>query len=527
MDFMPATAYSYVRFSTPQQLKGDSLRRQLEASARYVSENGLVLDETLNLPDLGISAYRGKNVERGALGAFIKAIEAGRVQVGSYLIVESLDRLSRTEVIDALEPFLKIIRAGINIVTLVDDHVYSKDSIRANFTELIISISVMSRAHEESKVKSFRRKERWKNAKEQARETGKKITRKIPFWLSLPDRNGDFVVKKQESSLVRRIFELSSNGFGYWKICQDLNQKGIASPGSSTSWGTSTVGALIRGKTVLGHLEMKDGTIENYYPAIISQELWASAQPTPVAKRRSNAHKSNVFTGLLYCGDCGGRMQVDSSPDREGEMQSRIVCQRARRGQGCKITVWRMNEFEYAFLKFVHEIDVGALVGKQPIDPALSLRIDALSNQIEDIESKVENLLRAIEVGESTSMVARIQEYESTLSALKKERALKVFELQQRLNADAKIKTSMQSVSAFYIRLSVAVSDEKYVELRYSLATAISSVVERIDVYPRPLILSDSDIELESRKFLVTFRNGASRYVVPEEEFNMALTAKN
>jgi hypothetical protein len=85
----------------------------------------------------------------------------------------------------------------------------------------------------------------------------------------------------------------------------------------------------------------------------------------------------------------------------------------------------------------------------------------------------------------------------------------------------------MQSVSAFYIRLSVAVSDEKYVELRYSLATAISSVVERIDVYPRPLILSDSDIELESRKFLVTFRNGASRYVVPEEEFNMALTAKN
>jgi hypothetical protein len=186
-----------------------------------------------------------------------------------------------------------------------------------------------------------------------------------------------------------------------------------------------------------------------------------------------------------------------------------------------------MNEFEYAFLKFVHEIDVGALVGKQPIDPALSLRIDALSNQIEDIESKVENLLRAIEVGESTSMVARIQEYESTLSALKKERALKVFELQQRLNADAKIKTSMQSVSAFYIRLSVAVSDEKYVELRYSLATAISSVVERIDVYPRPLILSDSDIELESRKFLVTFRNGASRYVVPEEEFNMALTAKN
>lgn len=348
-----------------------------------------------------------------------------------------------------------------------------------------------------------------------------------PARISLPDLEGEFIVKEQESSLVRRIFELSSNGFGYWKICQNLNQKGIASPGSSTSWGTSTVGALIRSKTVLGHLEMKDGIIENYYPAIISQELWASAQPTPVAKRRSNVHKSNVFTGLLYCGDCGGRMQVDSSPDREGEVKSRMVCQRARRGQGCKITVWRMNEFEYAFLKFVHEVDVATLLGKQPLDPTLSLRIDVLSNQIEDIESKLENLVRAIEIGGATSLVTRIQEYESTLSALKKERGLRVFELQQRLNADEKVKASIQSVSEFYIRLSVAVSDEKYVELRYSLASAISAVVERIDVYPRPLTVGDSKIEVESRKFLVTFRNGASRYVVPEEEFNMALTARN
>ncbi|WP_153473225.1 recombinase family protein [Rhodocyclus gracilis] len=79
---------------------------------------------------------------------FIEAIKTGKVKIGSYLIVESLDRISRTEVIDVFEILLKIIRAGINIVTLTDSHVYSKDSIRVNFTKLIISISVMSRAHE-------------------------------------------------------------------------------------------------------------------------------------------------------------------------------------------------------------------------------------------------------------------------------------------------------------------------------------------------------------------------------------------
>jgi len=36
-------AYSYIRFSTPEQLKGDSLRRQLEKSQNYADEHGLDL----------------------------------------------------------------------------------------------------------------------------------------------------------------------------------------------------------------------------------------------------------------------------------------------------------------------------------------------------------------------------------------------------------------------------------------------------------------------------------------------------
>jgi DNA invertase Pin-like site-specific DNA recombinase len=53
------TAYSYVRFSTPEQSKGDSLRRQQALSEAYALENGLTLDTTLTFHDLGVSAYRG------------------------------------------------------------------------------------------------------------------------------------------------------------------------------------------------------------------------------------------------------------------------------------------------------------------------------------------------------------------------------------------------------------------------------------------------------------------------------------
>jgi len=37
-------AYSYIRFSSPELLKGDSLRRQLELSEEYAHKNGLRLD---------------------------------------------------------------------------------------------------------------------------------------------------------------------------------------------------------------------------------------------------------------------------------------------------------------------------------------------------------------------------------------------------------------------------------------------------------------------------------------------------
>jgi DNA invertase Pin-like site-specific DNA recombinase len=45
-------AYSYIRFSTPQQALGDSLRRQTEKAAKYAMEHGLTLDTELNLRNL-------------------------------------------------------------------------------------------------------------------------------------------------------------------------------------------------------------------------------------------------------------------------------------------------------------------------------------------------------------------------------------------------------------------------------------------------------------------------------------------
>ena len=117
---MMPRCYSYIRFSTPEQLKGDSLARQLRMAEEYAKEKGLILDDALKLIDLGKSAYSGEHRKHGALGVFLKAVEEGRVPKGSVLLVESLDRLSRETVMAALTQFLSIIKSGIKIVTLAD-----------------------------------------------------------------------------------------------------------------------------------------------------------------------------------------------------------------------------------------------------------------------------------------------------------------------------------------------------------------------------------------------------------------------
>jgi DNA invertase Pin-like site-specific DNA recombinase len=93
--------YSYLRFSDPRQAAGSSADRQLEYAQRWAAERGLVLDELLSLRDEGLSGYHQRHVTHGALGVFLRAVEDGRIEAGSVLVVEGLDRLSRAEPLKA------------------------------------------------------------------------------------------------------------------------------------------------------------------------------------------------------------------------------------------------------------------------------------------------------------------------------------------------------------------------------------------------------------------------------------------
>lgn len=76
-----ALAFSYLRMSRPEQIKGDSLRRQLDVSMEYAIEHGLTLNETMQ--DIGVSAFRGKNRIEATLAAFLDLIRDEEIPSGS------------------------------------------------------------------------------------------------------------------------------------------------------------------------------------------------------------------------------------------------------------------------------------------------------------------------------------------------------------------------------------------------------------------------------------------------------------
>ncbi|MGI6558059.1 MAG: recombinase family protein [Limnochordia bacterium] len=221
---MQPRAFSYIRFSSPEQEKGDSLRRQIQLSEEYCKQHGLILDDTLKLTDKGLSAYKGHHRTKGALGEFLRLVEEGKIPPGSVLLVENLDRLSREQILDALNQFTSIIKAGIKIVTLQDGMEYDQESINQNWAQLIISITYMARAHDESETKSKRISAVWENKRSKAGNGGKKLTAKAPAWLKLSQDRTKFILIPEAAKAVELIYRKKLAGKGTGRIERELNE---------------------------------------------------------------------------------------------------------------------------------------------------------------------------------------------------------------------------------------------------------------------------------------------------------------
>jgi DNA invertase Pin-like site-specific DNA recombinase len=406
-----AKAYSYIRMSTDIQLKGNSLQRQLELSKNYADINNLELVDTIK--DIGVSAFKGKNLKEGALKTFSDALESGHIEKGSYLLIESLDRLSRDSVVTAFNEFTKILQFGIVIVTLTDNQKYTLESLQTNIGQLFTSLGIMLRANEESQVKSLRLKAAWKNKRNSIKT--KKITSLSPAWLKYDEISDSFLVVEEFSETIKTIFKMSINGFGAYSICKFLNANlsKYKSINNKNGWHKSYVQKILNNPAVYGEFHphvLVDGNriksdlvVENYFPSIIDKETFNLSRARIQQRKLDGAGRkgsvfSNLFTRIIKCGKCDASICfLNKGEGKKGGKY--LICSNSHRGFNCDAPSWEYDIFEKSFFEFIFEIDLNSIFTNDEISQkkkAFLRQIEISKISSETLDAEYKNLLNQL-----------------------------------------------------------------------------------------------------------------------------------
>ncbi|NNB35467.1 recombinase family protein [Pseudomonas fragi] len=261
--------YSYIRFSSKAQKLGFGEIRQLEQLNRFFEQYPQAR-QVERYEDLGVSAFKGKNLKSGQLAKFVERIKAKEILPNALLLVESFDRISRMGGYDALELIISIIQADCAIYTLFDNRLYSRRK-KDSSADISLIQNILERANDESRSKS----ERISDAKARnllKGENGGVITKRCPFWINLVD--GKFTLN-EHAKAVKRATELCFD-IGFQSIAKELNQEG-----HPKKYSAKTIGNILHQQAIYGSyiaMEWEAGKpiqikkeIKCYYPALISE----------------------------------------------------------------------------------------------------------------------------------------------------------------------------------------------------------------------------------------------------------------
>jgi DNA invertase Pin-like site-specific DNA recombinase len=423
-------AYSYVRFSTPEQMRGDSFRRQSEMSERYAREHGLQLDD-LNFQDLGKSAYRGGNKKAG-LGELLEAVKVGAIEQNSVVLIENLDRLSRETARKALRTLESIVDEGVSVVTLSDGREYTKQNLDEDPTSLLLSILVFMRANDESKIKSQRVRAAWGNKR--AGAATKVLTKAGPAWLKLVD--GKWQLLPDRVKIVREIFQRVAEGEGVESVAASLNDRDEPT-WKGERWHRSYLWKTIVSKAPLGIFQPhtfieRDGkrvrepigeAIDGYFPSIVSEELWLAANAGRAEPQPHSGKVRNILSGLGRCPLCGAtatRKDKSGPKDRAaGRELAYLVCAAAASKAGCRRYLQaRADHVEEAIrTQLGKELD-----GAPDANEAVQRRQEMLRTSLETVQEHVNRIVHAIEEGgESIALRERLDALSGEAEEIEKE----------------------------------------------------------------------------------------------------------
>ncbi|MFP5496963.1 MAG: recombinase family protein [Gammaproteobacteria bacterium] len=421
--------YSYIRFSSKAQKLGFSEMRQLEQLNRFF-EQYPQSRQVERYEDLGVSAFKGKNLKSGQLAKFVERIKAKEILPNALLLVESFDRISRMGGYDALELIISIIQADCSIYTLFDNRLYSRRK-KDSSADISLIQNILGRASDESRSKS----ERISDAKARnliKGENGGIITRRCPFWISFVDSK---FILNEHANAVKRITELCFD-MGFQSIAKELNKEN-----HPKKYTDSIVGKVLHKHAIYGSfLAMKldengDRTvfnkeIKNYYPAVISEPEFhrisaklKERQDPSLAGRKAQEFR-NILRGLVFC-KCGSTFRYHAQKN----LYVDLVCHASTVGQCSYANPGKGVRHRYAlvesiFLAYQSLIPFHQIIVKTDDIKALEKEHEEISGRIILKEKALGNNFAILEQSSESArkyILGRIDEVSQELDKLKED----------------------------------------------------------------------------------------------------------
>ncbi len=331
----------YIRVSTQEQAQeGYSVGEQKERLIAYCkAQNWLIADIYVD------GGYTGSNLNRPGMQKLMA--ETDKFDVA---LVYKLDRLSRSQR-DTLYLIEEIfLPNNVDFVSMQESFDTSSP-----FGKAMIGLLAVFAQLEREQIKERTKMGRIARAKEGLYRGGGYI----PIGYNYED--GHLVINPYEAQQVQKIFELYNAGESLKSISDIMQSSGYTNRyGSYNSW--TSVRNILSNEIYIGRMHFGGITVENAHEPIVTEEQFNLAQTIHERKKErysiSNFNSQHLLTGLLFCGNCGGRYYQRNSGkysyyacySRSKQIKSMI------KDPNCKNRNWKVSELETIVENKVREL---------------------------------------------------------------------------------------------------------------------------------------------------------------------------
>jgi len=390
-----------------------------------------------------------------------KRLMSGKTKI---LIVKDFSRFSRRNSKGLVE--LEDLRdAGVRIISIGDsiDYPTFDDWMAIQFRFLINEMPVTDAS---KKVRNVIRRRQ---------EDGKWIN-VVPYGYIITNmKKQEIAVEPDEAGIVRKIFSLYNEGWGYKRISNYLTEQHIPTPRAKekerieargdeykrkkthTAWSIVTVQGILSNDFYIGTLRQhkykrkkingsdvkmdpeENFVFENHHEPIIDNRTWMITQE--LLKQRSTTHYrgvrkyDNVYSGFLFCGDCGSPMFSMS----RGDLAPAYTCGTYhKRGlKGCTSHHTRIDVLDAILKQYVMKVR------------------DNSSDMLKKLESSIKNEAAEIEENENTlSILERhLRDAKEELKAIKKRKIKEIAKFEAKAEMDPSAASQVEIIEETYAEL--------------------------------------------------------------------------